>query len=106
MRNSAGPTFRVLFVCTGNICRSPFAETLARHLLDQALGAAATGFEIASAGVDAVVGGPMYPDTRAALAPWNLCEAADVFLARQLTQADLAGADLIVGATPGHRSAV
>ena len=32
----SGPTYRICFVCTGNICRSPIAETVMRHLVDEA----------------------------------------------------------------------
>ena len=35
IRARAGPV-RVLFVCTGNICRSPTAEGVLRHLAKQA----------------------------------------------------------------------
>ena len=30
-RHRAEAPFRLLFVCTGNICRSPFAEIITRH---------------------------------------------------------------------------
>lgn len=30
------PPFRVIFVCTGNICRSPMAEVVFRHLVERA----------------------------------------------------------------------
>ena len=43
----------VLFVCTGNICRSPIAEGLFRHLLGNR-----KDIEVASAGVHAVRGQP------------------------------------------------
>lgn len=33
---SAEPDFRILFVCTGNICRSPTAEAVARSMIRQA----------------------------------------------------------------------
>lgn len=39
---------RVLFVCTGNICRSPMAEAVFQHLVKEA--GLADRFEIASAG--------------------------------------------------------
>ena len=35
---SPDPVFTVLFVCTGNICRSALAERLGRAYLDEALG--------------------------------------------------------------------
>ena len=41
--------FRVLLVCTGNVCRSPVAERLLRARLDEELGAAAATFAVASA---------------------------------------------------------
>src|SRR6476620_8838125 len=79
-------TFRLLFICTGNICRSPFAEILTRHLLRGRLGGRGAGaFEVSSAGVSAVVGSGMHPDSRAELAPWHLDGALSAgFVARQL----------------------
>ena len=51
----AGEAFRILFVCTGNTCRSPLAEALARQALDR------RGWrhvQVRSAGVAALPGGP------------------------------------------------
>jgi protein-tyrosine phosphatase len=100
--------FRLLFVCTGNICRSPFAEILTGHLLRGRLGGRAAGaFEVSSAGVGAVVGSGMHPDSRAELAPWHLDggRSAD-FTARQLEPRLIERSDLVLGATVRHRSAV
>src|SRR6185437_3085008 len=85
-RQERTDAFPLLFVCTGNICRSPFAEILTRHLLRGRLGGrAAAAFDVSSAGVAAVVGSAMHPDSRAELAPWGLDGApADGFVARQL----------------------
>jgi protein-tyrosine phosphatase len=102
------PEFRLLFVCTGNICRSPFAEILTRHLLIGRLGGhAAAQFRVSSAGVQAVVGGGMHADSRTQLAPWGLERAvAGRFVARQVTPAMVDEAHLVLGASPRHRSAV
>ncbi len=107
-REEAEDEFRVLFVCTGNICRSPFAEILTRHLLHSRLGGrAARAFEVSSAGVQAVVGSAMHPDSRAELAPWNLHGTpAAAFTARQLQPALIERSHLVLGMTPRHRSAV
>ncbi len=52
---------RVLFVCTGNTCRSPLAEVLARSLSAEAgLG----GVEFRSAGTDALPGAAASPGAR------------------------------------------
>lgn len=100
--------FRLLFVCTGNICRSPFAEILTRHLLVGRLGGrGAAAFDVRSAGVQAVVGAPMHPDARAQLAPWRLDgAAAEPFRGRLLRSSMLRDAHLVLGASTRHRSAV
>lgn len=101
-------SFRLLFVCTGNICRSPFAEILMRHLLAERLGRpAAASFEVASAGVHGVEGAPIHPDTRAELGPFGIDgEPADHFTARRLASAMVESSDLVLGANPSHRAAV
>jgi protein-tyrosine phosphatase len=100
--------FRVLFVCTGNICRSPFAEILTRHLLVGRLGGRdAAAFEVSSAGVQAVVGSAMHPMTRRELYPWLLDGlASEHFVARQLRSAMVGEVDLVLGLNTRHRSAV
>ena len=101
-------TFRIVIVCTGNICRSPAAEILARHLLVGRLGGrAAARIALSSAGTRAVVGAAVHPLTRASLAPWQLDgELSGGFRARQLDGSVVDGADLVLGVDPGHRSAV
>jgi protein-tyrosine phosphatase len=99
--------FRVLFVCTGNVCRSPFAEILTRHLLRARLGQAASRFVVASAGVQGVAGAGMHPDSRAELAPWGLHGAASgTFVARRLDASMVDAADLVLGAGQRHRRSV
>ena len=60
-------TFRVLFVCSGNICRSPTAEGVFRHLVERA--GLAREIETESAGIgNWHVGDPPDPRSRAAAA--------------------------------------
>jgi protein-tyrosine phosphatase len=96
--------YRVLFVCTGNICRSPFAERLMRARLDAKLGAEAARIETRSAGTFGLVGEPMMPEAAETLVRYGgLC---DGFAARALDPDQVEPADLILGLTREHRSAV
>ena len=103
----AAKGFALLFVCTGNICRSPFAEILTRHLLTGRLDCGASAFAVSSAGIRAVVGAQMHERTRRELAPWRLDGvAAGPFRGRQLSREMIGEADLVVGMNLRHRSAV
>lgn len=98
---SAAPVFTVLFVCTGNICRSALAERLGRAFLDELLGGDATAIRLVSAGTRAVVGSAMHPDSALVLRGLG-AEPAD-FRARQYEGAMAAEADLVLTMTRGHR---
>ena len=98
------PAFRVLVVCSGNVCRSPLAERLLRARLDEELGAGAGTFTVTSAGTTAVVGAPM--DPRAAEVARALGADADHFRARDLDAEQVIAADLVLTATRDHRGAV
>lgn len=92
---------RVLFVCTGNICRSPIAERLAAEYVAR-LG---TGpLAASSAGTRAVVGHPMHREAAAVLE--ELGGKSARFAARQLTTKIAANADLVLTMTRAHRDAV
>lgn len=58
---------RLLFVCTGNVCRSPLAARLAQTWATAALDGAAADVAISSAGLNAPVNQPMDPYSAAAL---------------------------------------
>jgi protein-tyrosine phosphatase len=93
-------TFRVLHVCTGNICRSPMAE----HLMRAGLAArGAEGFEVLSAGTHGLVGEGVFTHAAAELVARGIDCAP--FRARRLDADLVAGADLVLGATREHRAA-
>jgi protein-tyrosine phosphatase len=96
--------YRVLFVCTGNICRSPFAERLLRARLDSKLGEAAARIQVSSAGTFGLVGEPMSPETAETLLRYGGLDTGFVARAMEVEQID--GADLVLGLTREHRSAV
>lgn len=84
---------RIVFVCLGNICRSPIAEVVMRRLVEEA--GIADRVELASAGTgDWHVGEPADPRTVAILAAHGYDGTAH--RARQFTTADFDAADLIV----------
>jgi len=95
--------FRVLHVCTGNICRSPMAEHLMRRMLDDACPDQSNRFLIESAGTWGHAGSPMESHALTTLAGHGVDGAA--FRARELAAEHVAGADLVLGATREHRAA-
>jgi len=91
----------ILFVCTGNICRSPSAERLAAAYTAQS---GIPDFRASSAGTRAVIGHPIHPD--AAVVLEKLGGDASDFAARQFRAKIAADADLIITMTDAHRDAV
>lgn len=88
---------RVLVVCTANICRSPAAERLLRAGLDDSV-------QLSSAGVAALVGGPIDPP----VASFLRAQHAEVagFAARQVNETMLREAELVLTLTRAHRAQV
>jgi protein-tyrosine-phosphatase len=89
--------FRLLFVCTGNTCRSPLAEALARTRVRE-LGW--DHVEVASAGVAAAVGEPASGGSLRAASRHGLDLAEH--RASALTTEALEQADLVLVMSPGH----
>ena len=104
--SGSSDVFRLLYVCTGNICRSPFAQFHTRFLLGARLGPWAHAFAVHSAGVSAVRGHGMHEDTRAQLASRRDHPDVAAFAARQLPDRDVLLADLVLTMTRDHRSTV
>lgn len=85
---------RILFVCHGNICRSPMAEFVMKDLVRKA--GLEGDFEIASAATSREeLGNPVYPPARRKLAEHGIgCSGKT---ARQLERGDYAHYDLLIG---------
>jgi protein-tyrosine phosphatase len=90
---------RVLFVCLGNICRSPTAEGVFRHLLTQE--APELQVEVDSAGTaDYHIGEP--PDLRSQRAAMRRGIDLGGLRARQVAPADFAHFDFILAMDRGN----
>lgn len=89
---------KILFICHGNICRSPMAEFVMKKLVSDAN--LADHFQIASAATSTEeiwngIGNPVYPPAKAELARHGIsCEGKR---ARQVTKADYAEYDYLIG---------
>ena len=85
---------KILFICLGNICRSPMAEFVMKDLVKKT--GLASQFHIESAATSREeIGNPVYPPARRKLAePGISCEG---HAARQLTAQDYEEYDLLIG---------
>ena len=90
----------LLFVCTGNICRSPMAEGFTRQLLEGVAG----DFEVGSAGIMGWEGMGPTPESVTAAEERGVDISSHV--ARKLSPSDLARADLVVCMAGDHRETV
>ena len=85
---------KVLFVCHGNICRSPMAEFVMKDMVKKA--GLEGQFRIASAATSTEeIGNPVYPPARRKLAEHGI--GCDGHAARQLTSRDYDDYDLLIG---------
>ena len=85
---------RILFVCHGNICRSPMAEFVMKDLVSKK--GLEDSFEIASAATSTEeIGNSVYPPARRKLAEHGIGCAGKT--ARQMTRSDYDRYDLLIG---------
>ena len=93
----ADKKYRIMFVCTGNTCRSPMAEAALRMLLEKEN----TGpFEVFSSGTWATSGYPATAYAREAVKMWNIDLSGHS--SQQLTETLIEKADLILAMSPEH----
>ena len=84
---------RVLFVCHGNICRSPMAEFVMKDLVEKS--GVADDFYIESAATSTEeLGNPVYPPARRVMAEHGISCSGKY--ARQITRADYSNFDYII----------
>lgn len=85
---------KILFVCLGNICRSPMAEFVMKDLVEKA--GLQNQFYIESAATSTEeIGNEVYPPARRKLAEYGIgCKGKT---ARQMTRADYDRFDLLIG---------
>ncbi|MCX9158260.1 low molecular weight phosphotyrosine protein phosphatase [Niveibacterium sp. 24ML] len=88
---------RVLFVCTGNICRSPTAEGVARVFFNQA----GLDVDVDSAGIQGIHAGEA-PDQRSQKAAMRRGFDLSKQRARKIAAADFTQFDLIFAMDRGH----
>ena len=85
---------KILFVCHGNICRSPMAEYVMKDLVRKA--GLESQFHIESSATSREeIGNPVYPPARRKLAEHGI--SCDGHAARQLINADYENYDLLIG---------
>lgn len=92
---------RLLYVCTGNTCRSPMAEAITRARAAQR---GMSGIRVRSAGTMAFEGAPASAGARTAVGERGL--ELDRHAARLLGENELEWADLVLAMSPSHLAAV
>jgi protein-tyrosine phosphatase len=88
---------KVVFVCTGNICRSPMGEAMLRHEL---AARGCTGVDVSSCGTWGLAAQPATADAVTTLGDRGIDLAAH--RSRALDAAEIAAADLVIAMTSVH----
>lgn len=93
--------FRILTVCTGNVCRSPTAAILLTELLNPIAGT----IVVRSAGTNALVGSPMEPNAIACL-PCSASQLGKSHVAQQMDEEVVGISDLVLALDRSHRKKI
>lgn len=102
-------TIHILFVCTGNTCRSPMAEGFARKHFANILGCSVDelekfGYKVDSAGVAAMPGMPASAESVDVCRKQGI--SLDTHQSSQLTAQDVVDSDFIFVMGHGHRQSI
>jgi len=92
----------ILFICTGNTCRSPMAEAIAQHWLDRGLLGGKRRYHAASAGVSAANGSPATPEAVTALRTLGITQDGR---SKPLSAKMIRKARVVLCMTEGHAEA-
>ncbi|MBQ9789552.1 MAG: low molecular weight protein arginine phosphatase [Lentisphaeria bacterium] len=89
---------KILFVCTGNSCRSPMAEAYVRAALQKA---GRDDIEVASAGLSTING--FSASTQAQVVAYEFGGSLANFSSRRVTKELLSSSNLVIAMTRTHR---
>lgn len=94
----------ILFVCTGNMCRSPFGEYCLKDRLEQGPEVPGRSVTVSSAGTMAVDGHPAAEDAVTYAVEFGL--SLENHRARQLSEELLDAADMVLAMDRSHESMI
>ncbi|HEY2761996.1 MAG TPA: L-threonylcarbamoyladenylate synthase [Pirellulales bacterium] len=99
----------IVFVCTGNTCRSPMAEAMCRSIVATRLGCSINELEdrgvvVSSAGISASMGGRPSPEAVVIMSEWGIDLSSHE--SQQLSEQLIRHADVIWTMTRSHRQAI